>query len=349
MRTAAAFIVLVLAAIVLPACANAQPSETPATLPAGGALPHLQVDVKRRQVRVDAETLAVDAPLEFFCVTSGTNEHESVIRSPVKPSQLHLALVMIGLEPGSPMQYSEAARKWLPPHGPPLQITMEYERDGERVSVPAYRWMRDITSKNPMPPITWIFAGSRVMEDGKYAADATGYVVSVVNFDLTMIDIPEVSSNANESLLWERDPDVMPPAGTMVTMLIEPAGAGAAKDPLRGAARDSATAPEPTMARPAAPATAPLGALSDVAADETMIKSLRARWEQAVSPHGAALREAAQTHYDVINQLRREQLRIINEADKVQRLVDELEKSYQDLTTPRPEVPAPSPAAPGEG
>ncbi|MGB7157411.1 MAG: YdjY domain-containing protein [Tepidisphaeraceae bacterium] len=343
MRRSIASIGLVLATLILPACARAQAATEPTTAPAAGKLPHIQVDVKKRQVRVDAETLAVDAPLEFFCVTSGTNEHESVIRSPVKPSQLHLAMVMLGLEPGSPVQYSESAKKWLPPHGPPLQISIEYEQGGKKVSIPAYRWMRDIKSKKPMPPMTWIFAGSRVMEDGKYAADVTGYVVSVVNFDLTLIDIPDLASNANESLQWERNPDLMPPAGTKVTMVIEPAGAAgdAPKDAVRSNPAPSNVDPQTTKA----PTTAPAGALSDVAADEAMIKSLRQRWDKAVTPHGAALREAAQTHYDVINQLRREQLRIINEADKVQRLIDELEKNYQDLTTPRPEPVDGAPAA----
>ncbi|HEV2295882.1 MAG TPA: YdjY domain-containing protein [Tepidisphaeraceae bacterium] len=325
MRTTVASIGLVIAALALPACARAQAANAqPTTAPAGGALPHVRVDVKARQVRVDAETLGVDAPLEFFCVASGTNEHESVIRTPARPSHVHLALVMIGLEPGSPVRYSEATRSWLPPHGPPLQITMEYEQDGQPMRVPAYRWMRDIRSKKPMPPLTWIFSGSRVMEDGNYAADVTGYIVSVVNFDLTLIDIPELASSANESLQWERNPEATPPAGTKVTMLIEPAGAG---DPRK-----------PTTAPATAPTTAlDASSLTDTAADDAMIARLRQRWDNAVTPHGAALREAAQTHYEVINQLRREQLRIINEADKVQRLIDELEKSYQDLTTPRPE------------
>ncbi len=350
MRTIVASTGIFLLTLMLPASARAQTAPTTAPTTAATTalanradkLPHIQVDVKTRQVRVDAETLAVDAPLEFFCVTSGTNEHESVIRSPARPSHVHLALVMIGLEPGSPVNFSEAAKQWLPPHGPPLQITMEYEQEGKPMSVPAYRWMRDIKTKRPMPALTWIFAGSRVMEDGNYAADVTGYVVSVVNFDLTLIDIPDLASNANESLLWERNAEVMPPAGTKVTMLLEPAGAN---DPATGDAEPATapitapiTAPSTTTREPkAAPATAPAGALTDIITDDAMVARLRRRWDQAVTPHGAALRDAAQTHYDVINQLRREQLRIINEADKVQRLIDELEKNYQDLTTPRPE------------
>ena len=320
MRTLVAPLALVLVTLIFPAFVRAQPATSPATAPTG-ELPHVQVDVKNRQVRVDAETLAVDAPLEFFAVVNGTNEHESVLRSPAKPSHVHLGLVMIGLEPGSPVKYSEAAKKWIPPHGPPLQISVEYEQDGKTTKVPAYRWMRDIKTKKPMPPMTWIFAGSRVMEDGNYAADVTGYLVSVVNFDLTLIDIPQLASSANETLEWERNPDVMPPKGTKVTMVIEPAGGKDGK----------------ATTAPATPTTAPAAALTDVNADDALIARLRAQWEKAVMPHGAALREAAQTHYDVINQLRREQQRIINEADKVQRLIDELEKDYQDLTTPRPE------------
>ena len=56
--------------------------------------------------------------------------------------------------------------------------------------------MRDVKTKKTMPPVTWVFAGSRQMEDGTYAADTTGYTISVVNFDLTLIDIPELASSA---------------------------------------------------------------------------------------------------------------------------------------------------------
>src|SRR5215212_7424294 len=84
--------------------------------------------------------------------------------------------------------------------------------------------MRNVRTKKAMPTTTWIFAGSRVMNDGNYAADSTGYLVSVVNFDMTVIDIPDLASASNESLEWERNPDSVPPAGTKVVMVIEPAG-----------------------------------------------------------------------------------------------------------------------------
>src|SRR5207244_6704989 len=113
-----------------------------------------------------------------------------VLRSKVRPSHLHAALLMLGLKPGEPVHFSEAMNKWLPPHGPPLQLSVQFEKEGKPVTLPASRLMRDLPGKREMPPTTWIFAGSRVMEDNSYAADKTGYLISVVNFDLTVIDIP---------------------------------------------------------------------------------------------------------------------------------------------------------------
>jgi hypothetical protein len=179
-----------------------------------GKLPFVTFDAKRKQVRVECEALGVDAPLEFFCVRNGGSEHETVLRTAAKPSDIHTALLAIGLQPGKPLSYSEAANKWIPPQGPPLDINLEWEKDGKAVRVPAYRTMRDLKTKKEMKATHWVYCGSRVMDDGAFAADVTGYVVSVVNFDLTLIDIPELASNSNETLEWERNPDVAPPAHT---------------------------------------------------------------------------------------------------------------------------------------
>lgn len=397
---------------------GAPPQEAPATAPRG--FRHIQVDARKKQVRVECQALGVEAPLEFFCVVTGTSEHESVLRTAARPSQIHAALLMLGLEPGKPVHFSEAANKWFPPHGPPLNIHVEWERDGQTVSVPAYRLMRNVKTKKPMPALTWIFAGSRVMEDGVYAADVTGYVVSIVNFDLTLIDIPELASNANETLEWEVNPEAMPAAGTAVTMVIEPTGKvarpqeppgapatapgqGAAPradapidlalvevlpdgsvrldnqvipvaqlterlermrgdrpvrvrlavaqdvawESLRGVFEAIQTAEvaievipgatRPTTGAAGTTGAAPAGALSDVTLDQGKVDRLRGLWRQRVSPHAAALREAAQTQYDVVVQLRREQQRLIDEADRIQRVIDELEREYQEMTTPRPE------------
>jgi hypothetical protein len=322
-------IALSVALLALPASAQQEPAK-----PDASKMPHMSVDVAKKQIRVECQALNPQMPLEFFCCMSGTAEHEAVLRSPVMPSHLHLGLLMLGLQPGEPVRFSKAADKWLPPHGPPIQIFCEWQdKDGKMVHVPAYRMMRNVKTKKPMPAMTWIFAGSRVMEDGKYAADTTGYIVSVVNFDLTVIDIPELASSANETLEWEYNPDLVPAKGANVWMIIEPAGKEATTRPAADKLKVDAGDPNNILAAPIADT-----ALSDVQLDEQKVKALRSKWEQKVAPQNKALREAAQAHYEVINALRREQNRLIDEADRVQRVIDQLQKEYQDMTTPRPEA-----------
>ncbi|HZL37154.1 MAG TPA: YdjY domain-containing protein [Tepidisphaeraceae bacterium] len=327
-----------------------------------GKLPHVEFDVANKTVRVECEALNLKVPLEFFCCVTGSNEHESVLRTPAKPSDIQIALLAIGLKPGKPISFSEAANKWIPPQGPPLHISVEYVKDGKTISYPGYRWMRDMKTRKEPKAFTWVYTGSRVMPDGKFAADVTGYVVSIVNFDLTLVDVPELASSANETLEWECNSDLMPKTGTKVWMIIEPAGKDAkAKQPAnkagaapkaqspqsstgQGASRQvaSASAPSPGLASASSAndATAPASGdhLSDVHIDTQKVNALEQYWQQKVGPHEAALREAAQAHYKVMRDLRKEQQRLIDEADRIQRAIDKLEKEYQDMTTPRPEA-----------
>ncbi len=296
-------------------CLGAAPA---ATRPAG-PLPHVRVDAKAREVRVDCEAVSADYPLEFLAVVTGTNEYEAVVRSAAKPSDLHLALLLIGLKPGQPVRYSEATKTWLPPEGPPVAIDFEYQKDGRPVRVPAYRWMRDVHTKAAAQPFTWAFTGSRTI-DGTYVADQTGSLVGVINNENSVLDVPALRSRALEARDYERNTDLLPPTGTPVVMVLAAAGPPAT------------TAP---ATRPVDPPRVDAG-LSDVHLDQPLVNRLRQQWDSAVAPHRLALHEAAQAHYAAISGLRHEQQRLIDEADRIQQTIDELEKSYADMTTPQP-------------
>lgn len=336
--------------------ARGQPATAPAAGDKIGKLPGVEFNVPRRQVRVACEALAVDAPLEFFLCRAGTAEHESLLRTEAKPSDVHTALLAIGVKPGEPLTYLEKAEKWLAPHGPPLHVTVEFQdAAGTVATYPAYRWLQDVKTKRAPGAFTWVFTGSRVMKDGRYAADDTGYMITLVNFDFAMIDVPDLASADNAQLEWERNAKLMPPKGTKVWVVLEPAGKG---DPIGGAG--SATRPavaggggkNPTGIPPAAPVPAPAtggrpttlpaaAALPDPAADEARtqayIDSILKRHRELIAPRAQALREAAQSHYAVVAALRAEQQRLITKADLIQRQIDELEKTYTDMTAPRPE------------
>jgi hypothetical protein len=300
--------------------------------------PNIEIDVKAKQVRVEGEVLNPEMPLEFFAVTAPPGpDHEALIRTTAKPSQIHAGLLMLGLEPGAPLTFSPATEKWTPPHGPPLHMSVRWtDKAGKVQEMPASRWMRSVKSKKEMPTITFVFTGSKVMEDGVYAADATGYLASIVNFELTPIDVPELKSSSNETLEWEFNPDTVPPAGTKATLIIEPAGAEKRGDAGAAPGAASGTTPVATNAPTTNPSAQIEAAVTPAAGAQIDVGRLRDAWTTAVTPHAAGLRQAAQTHYEVVRALRKEQQRLIDEADKIQRVIDQLEREYQDLTTPRP-------------
>src|SRR5690348_200783 len=162
---------LVLGLLVFTISANAQ--TVPTTAAGVGKLPFIEVDRAKKQLRVECESLHIEGPLEFFCCVKNTNDYESVIASRVRPSHLHLGLLALGLTPGSTVRFDEQKQKWDPPHGPPLHISVEFEKDGKMVRLPATKLMRDMKTKKSMPEFTWIFSGSRVTADKRYAGDAT--------------------------------------------------------------------------------------------------------------------------------------------------------------------------------
>jgi hypothetical protein len=195
----------------------------PATRPAEGKLPHLRVDRARQQVRIECEAINAEEKLEFLVCATGTKEYESVLRSRARPSHLHFALLMLGLEPGQPVKFNPATNTWIAPRGPGLKVNCEFVRDGKTIVIPASRLMRSVKDKSEMPDVKWVFVGAPTLEDGEYAADVTGYLITVVNFEHTVIDIPQLRSNKNESLEWEINPDAMPKRNTPIWLIIEPA------------------------------------------------------------------------------------------------------------------------------
>ena len=275
----------------------------------------VRIDPDRREVRVQCQALRVDMPLEFVCVVSGTADHEALVRTTATPSAIHAALLGLGLEPGQPLTYSEAAERWMPPSGPPVRIEMEWTQDGTNRRERVGRLIRNIETGETMPPRRFVFVGSRMYEgnDGNtyYGADGTGQIASLVNFEFPVIDVADLASSSNALLEWETNPDVAPPAGTVVTMILSPIAADEAP------ATRPAVVPEPE--------------------DEAdRIARLRADWERTILPRSRELQAAAQAHYELMQAYQDEINELIDEADRLRREKEALQERFDDLTTPQP-------------
>lgn len=200
--------------------------------------PHVRIDAEARTVEIDASVPILaddpDAPnvyLELLVCTPNTREHETLLVTPARPSNIHAALLLLGLEPGKPgaWDWNEGALTSTPPTGPPLDIRFVYTDDAgvEHADHPS-TWIRAHNAGEPFPVGSWLFAGSRIVTHNNqefYDADGTGVVMGLTAFGSEIIAWPAMISpeaNVNDPL-WTANPDTVPPLDTNVTIRISPA------------------------------------------------------------------------------------------------------------------------------
>lgn len=220
-----------------PADAHAHAAE-----PAGMRLvfPHVRVDVQARVVEVDGfvpidvnDPDAPDVYLELIACSPDTREHESLVVTAARPSHVHAALLMIGLQPGKPGAWAWDGEQFTyeAPEGDAVRVDIRYvDGSGAVLTSPAWSWVRAAHTGEPFPSREWVFAGSREVErQGRvwYDADGAGTLIGLCTFESETIAWPEVISHeaAVHEPVWTANNDRVPPFGTRATLALRPGAA----------------------------------------------------------------------------------------------------------------------------
>lgn len=182
--------------------------------------PGIWIDWKEKAVELDARVVLQRGLLELLACSPNTKEHESVLVVSGRPRDIHHALGLIGLSPGSPARYDETAEKWLAPTGQQLHLEMRYEDEAKTRSVPAVAWLKSPKKGKPPIRVDWVFAGSTTFADGRFGGDVEGTVVAVVDFESAVIAVAGLHTADNESLWLEANPETVPPVGTSCRLVI---------------------------------------------------------------------------------------------------------------------------------
>lgn len=195
--------------------------------------PHVRLNARERYVEFDG-TVPIrlddrEAPyvyLELIACTPNTREHEVLVVTPAKPSHVHAALLVLGLEPGAPAAWRVEGQRLIgvPPSGDAVEIELRYTKpDGTLVAQHPSEWIvRKGTSEHP-PRGRWVFAGSAMMRrEGKqvYAADGEGTMIGLASFGSEVLAYPDVISpeSSIDSPVWVADPANVPPMDTRVVV-----------------------------------------------------------------------------------------------------------------------------------
>lgn len=197
-------------------------------------LPGLIADRKRKTVNVYAESTGIgDAePVEFFIIAQGSgHDYEALAVAFAKPSDIHRALVFIGVPPGKAVD-PRNLRMW--PKGERVFIDFNWPVPAAQgkapTRVPVEHFLIDGRTRKSMKQEGFLFVGSQMVpsltESNKtvYAADsvAPNSIAANYNEPTTVFDLPRQASKSEQYNHLSSNPEHAIPRGTLLQVLIRP-------------------------------------------------------------------------------------------------------------------------------
>ena len=208
------------------------PSPKPIELPGG-----IVVDREAGEVVVPAHVSIDVGWLEQVVCARNTRDHEAILVVDVLPSQVHAALVLLGLEPGTPghWRFEETDNESRPrvrrikPVGDRVRVEIRRVDQDPPVTEPISGWIVDAEDDEAFTEQPWVFGGStffRPRPDSPelYAADQSGSLVGLVTFGDEVLGLGGVRSDQVDvdAAMWAVRTEVVPAPGTRVELVLRP-------------------------------------------------------------------------------------------------------------------------------
>lgn len=172
------------------------------------------LDRNKNEIRVEGSINMQRGVIEYLACARAGKLHESVLVVNVKPYELQVALLLLGLEPGGNLEYQGDPRT---PEGDSVEVWVEWEERGEVKKHRAEDFVFNIFEKRPMKPTPWIFTGSRI-ENGVFMANVEQSLIATYHDPYALIDHP-LPTGADDTI-YRVNEDLVPVKGTPVTVLL---------------------------------------------------------------------------------------------------------------------------------
>jgi hypothetical protein len=181
------------------------------------------IDPQAGAVIVDGQISLREGMLEMFACLRDTKEHESIVSAHTRAFIVHAALLSLGAEPGTPVQFIP---EFKPPTGAEIDVLVQWiDEEGNEETVRAQELIKDVRTEKAMTH-PFVFAGSFFRDDldsGERAYMAEGGdFICVSNFGSAMLDIPVPSSDQTDNLAFMAFTERIPPLGAPVRLILKP-------------------------------------------------------------------------------------------------------------------------------
>jgi len=181
------------------------------------ALGDIQISKAAKSITLPAVVNMSKGMLEYLLVRTGGKTHESLFRTSIDPTQLQLAMLLIGVEgTDRPLAHQGDPEA---PKGNPVEITVSYRKDGRMLPLKPESWIARKTEDKMVDaePLQWMFTGSKFY-NGKFMAQVEGSIIAIYHDPVALID--NASPGGESDRVWFVKEGAVPPVGTPVTLTI---------------------------------------------------------------------------------------------------------------------------------
>lgn len=186
-----------------PQAAPAAPTEPKVVDLGGGRLSigAVKLDRKTRALTIPAEVNMREGAVEYVLVSRGGKVHESVFVTDATATDIHVAALLLGLQPEPDLGPQNAAtivrkqgavviRAEWDTNGPPEKIFLNETVNLSDPSTGAV--------SASLPSGAWLYNGSRMEADGVFAATRHGSIISIIRDDDALVNNPGASRDNDE-------------------------------------------------------------------------------------------------------------------------------------------------------
>ncbi len=184
----------------------------------------VKLDKQQRTVTFPATVNMRKGMIEYLLVTNSGKTHESLFATSVEPSQLHVAMLLLGATakdnaPPSPDQIDASYLKRAPAlKGDNVDLLVTWKRDDKEERVRAEELVMNDEARAVAKQGPWIYTGS-IVSEGKFLAQLEGSIVSMVTDPVALINNPRPGHNNDQA--WSINTAQVPPMDTPVEITIK--------------------------------------------------------------------------------------------------------------------------------
>lgn len=177
------------------------------------------LDRNQMEIRVKGKSVASSRLVEYLATTPLGKVHETVLTLDIEPVHLQVALLGLGLKPMNNLRNQGDPRV---PKGDPVDIYVEWERNGKTERRRAEELIWNGIENRAMSETPWVFTGSYV--DGKlFMADAAQSLIASFRDPDAILNHP-LPAGADDTA-YRANLRTAPPNGFPVELIIRPADA----------------------------------------------------------------------------------------------------------------------------